>query len=277
MTQWNEPPVDETDWDEGGETYDALATCYDDMTADVDYPAWADFLEALFARAPRPVHRQPIHTVLDLACGTGTMSFLLAERGYEVIGVDFSPEMLAVAAEKSLDGGGELPIFLCQSMEELDLYGTVDACVCLLDSVNHVTDPERLQRALGRVWLFLEAGGLFVFDVHTPAHLQSLDGGLFLDETDDAYCVWRTEYDPEQEICTYGMDVFQREGEVWYRSSEVHEERAYSIEMLTEALQQAGFTEIQLYGDRRLHPPEAREERVFFTARKPEEAVKHMR
>ena len=159
MTQRNEP-VDERfqgepDWDEGGETYDALATCYDDMTADVDYPAWADFIESLFALAPRPVHGNPFHTILDLACGTGTMSFLLAERGYEVIGVDFSPEMLAVAAEKSLEGEGEPPIFLCQSMEELDLYGTIDACVCLLDSVNHVTEPERLQQAFQRVWLFL--------------------------------------------------------------------------------------------------------------------------
>lgn len=205
------------------------------------------------------------------------MSFLLAERGYEVIGVDFSPEMLAVAAEKSLEGDGEAPIFLCQSMEELDLYGTVDACVCLLDSVNHVTEPDRLQQALRRVWLFLEAGGLFVFDVHTPEHLQSLDGGLFLDETDDAYCVWRTEYDPEEAICTYGMDVFQREGEAWYRSTEVHEERAYSIETLTEALRQAGFLDIHTYGDRRLDAPQAGEARVFFTARKPEEAIEHMR
>ena len=267
MTQKHEPFGNLTLGEE--ETYDALAACYDDMTADVDYPAWADFIEALFAGSPRPVHGEPFHTVLDLACGTGTMSFLLAERGYEVIGVDFSPEMLAVAAEKSLEGEGEAPIFLCQSMEELDLYGTVDACVCLLDSVNHVTEPDRLQQALRRVWLFLEAGGLFVFDVHTPEHLQSLDGGLFLDETDDAYCVWRTEYDPEEAICTYGMDVFQREGEAWYRSTEVHEERAYSIETLTEALRQAGFLDIHTYGDRRLDAPQAGEAR--------EEAIEHMR
>lgn len=275
MTQKHEPFGDLSLGEE--ETYDALAACYDDMTADVDYPAWADFIEALFAGSPCPVHGEPFHTVLDLACGTGTMSFLLAERGYEVIGVDFSPEMLAVAAEKSLEGEGEAPIFLCQSMEELDLYGTVDACVCLLDSVNHVTELDRLQQALRRVWLFLEAGGLFVFDVHTPEHLQSLDGGLFLDETDDAYCVWRTEYDPEEAICTYGMDVFQREGEAWYRSTEVHEERAYSIETLTEALRQAGFLDIHTYGDRRLDAPQAGEARVFFTARKPEEAIEHMR
>lgn len=248
-------------WDE---TYDALAGCYDDMTEDVNYPAWADFLEKLFARSPHPVH-----TVLDLACGTGTMSFLLARRGYELIGVDFSPEMLAIAAEKTLEGEGEPPIFLCQAMEDLDLYGTVDACVCLLDSVNHVTRPDKLKKAFQRVWLFLEPGGLFVFDVHTPAHLEGLDGGMFLDETEDAYCVWRTDYDPRRKICTYGMDVFRREGALWRREEEVHEERAYSPAELTDYLTQAGFRDIRQYGDRKLRSPRAEEARIFFTARKP--------
>ena len=248
-------------WDE---TYDALAGCYDDMTEDVNYPAWADFLEKLFARSPHPVH-----TVLDLACGTGTMSFLLAQRGYELIGVDFSPEMLAIAAEKTLEGEGEPPIFLCQAMEELDLYGTVDACVCLLDSVNHVTRPDQLRKAFQRVWLFLEPGGLFVFDAHTPAHREGLDGGMFLEETEDAYCVWRTDYDPRRKICTYGMDVFRREGALWRREEEVHEERAYSPAELTDYLTQAGFQDIRQYGDRKLRSPRAEEARIFFTARKP--------
>lgn len=253
-------------WDE---TYEALAGCYDAMTEDVNYPAWADFLEKIFARQPRPVH-----TVLDLACGTGTMSFLLAQRGYEMIGVDFSPEMLAIAAEKTLEGEGEPPIFLCQSMEELDLYGTVDACVCLLDSVNHVTRADKLQKAFQRVWLFLEPGGIFLFDVHTPEHLQGLDGEIFLDETEDAYCVWRTDYDPRRQICTYGMDVFCREGAYWRREEEVHEERAYTQEALSEYLTKAGFVDIRQYGERKLRRPQPGEARIFFTARKPAESLK---
>lgn len=245
-------------------TYDALAGCYDDMTEDVNYRDWADFLEKLFAREKRPVG-----TVLDLACGTGTMSFLLAERGYEMIGVDFSPEMLAVAAEKTVSEGKIPPIFLCQPMEELDLYGTVDACVCLLDSVNHVVEARRLWEAFRRVWLFLEPGGLFVFDVHTPEHLQSLDGGIFLDETEDAYCVWRTDYHPRRKICTYAMDVFTRQGALWRREEEIHEERAYTPEELTQALERAGFTAIRQYGNRKLRSPIPGEERIFFTAHKP--------
>ena len=246
-------------------TYDALAGCYDAMTEDVNYPKWADFLEKLFGR-----NRHSVHTVLDLACGTGTMSCLLAERGYEMIGVDFSPEMLAVASEKALEVEGERPIFLCQPMEELDLYGTIDACVCLLDSVNHVTEKNRLKRAFQRVCLFLEPGGLFVFDVHTPAHLEGLDGGMFLDETEDAYCVWRTDYDRRRRVCTYAMDVFQRDGEVWLRDGEVHEERAYTMEELTALLREAGFTDIRQYGNLKLRRPGEGEERIFFTARKPE-------
>lgn len=248
------------------ETYHSLAVCYDDMTEDVNYPAWADFLEKLFARG-----KKPVHTVLDLACGTGTMSFLLAQRDYEVIGVDFSPEMLAVAAEKDLPEDKERPIFLCQPMEKLDLYGTVDACVCLLDSVNHVTKPAKLQKAFQRVRLFLEPGGLFVFDVHTPEHLEGLDGGIFLDETEDAYCVWRTDYDPRRKICTYAMDVFHREEEdLWFRDGEVHEEYAYTLEELTRYLEEAGFVDIRQYGNLKLRKPAEGEDRVFFTARKPE-------
>ena len=253
-------------WDE---TYRALAGCYDEMTQDVRYPAWADFLEKLFSREKRPVK-----TVLDLACGTGTMSFLLAQRGYEMIGVDFSPEMLAIAAGKELEGEGEPPIFLCQTMEELDLYGTVDACVCLLDSVNHVTRPDKLYRAFQRVHLFLEPGGLFVFDVHTPRHLEGLDGGVFLDETEDAYCVWRTDYHPKRQICTYVMDVFSREAgsgggrRKYTRSGPIPRKSSLPPS------RRRGFQRIRLYGDRKLRPPQAGEERIFFTAHKPKETAK---
>ncbi len=243
-------------------TYNGLAACYDAMTEDVNYPLWADFIETVFAE-----EAHPIHTVLDLACGTGTMSFLLAERGYELIGVDFSPEMLAKAAEKPLSEGKERPIFLCQAMEDLDLYGTVDACVCLLDSVNHITEPDTLQKAFARVRLFLEPGGLFLFDIHTTSHLEGLDGGIFLDETEDDYCVWRTDY--FDRICTYAMDIFHRTGDAWVRETEVHEEFAYTVEEISNYLKAAGFVSIQCHGNLTLAPPTGDEERIFFTARKP--------
>ena len=146
-------------------SYDFLAGCYDELTYDVDYSAWADYVEKQFRR---PL---PGKTVLDLACGTGSLTRELAERGYEMIGVDQSPEMLAAAVEKNENVGGIPPMFLCQSMEKLDLYGTIDACVCCLDSVNYVTSPQKLQKAFQRVHLFLMPGGLFLFDVNTPEKL----------------------------------------------------------------------------------------------------------
>lgn len=244
--------------------YEFLAGCYDTFTADVDYARWADYLEKHFARSAIPVH-----TVLDLACGTGSLTCELARRGYEMIGVDLSQEMLAQAAEKCRGVGEIEPIFLHQAMERLDLYGTIDACVCCLDSVNYVTRPKALARAFQRVHTFLMPGGVFVFDINTPEKLRGLDGQMFLDENEDAYCVWRADYSPRRRVCTYGMDIFQREeGDLWQRWEEIHEEYAYEPAELEEFLRQAGFSHIKQYGELKLRAPKAGEQRIFFAARK---------
>ena len=244
--------------------YEYLAQCYDQFTEDVDYERWADYVERHFARS-----RLPIHTVLDLACGTGSLTRLLALRGYEMIGADISEEMLAQAAEKCRGAGDPEPIFLHQAMEELDLYGTIDACVCCLDSVNYVTRSGKLARAFQRVHTFLMPGGLFLFDINTPDKLRGLDGQMFLDEMEDAYCVWRADYAPRRRICTYGMDIFQRtEGDLWQRWEEVHEEFAYEPEELEQMLRQAGFRQIKQFGELRMRAPRAGEGRIFFAARK---------
>lgn len=244
------------------ESYEFLAGCYDELTTDVRYSRWADYIEKHFARSALP-----IHTVLDLACGTGSLTAELMGRGYEMICADRSAEMLSVAAEKCRDLAGEPPVFLCQSMEKLDLYGTVDACVCCLDSINYVTSPRKLKKAFQRVHLFLMPGGLFLFDINTPDKLRGLDGGMFIDETDDAYCVWRAEYAPRRRICTYGMDIFRLEPDGrWSRGEEVHEEYAYEPDELEEYLREAGFTRIRRHGCLKMRAPVPGEERIFFTA-----------
>ncbi|MGO5022344.1 class I SAM-dependent DNA methyltransferase [Lawsonibacter sp. LCP25S3_G6] len=246
-------------------SYDFLAGCYDRLTYDVDYAAWADYIEKHFARRGLPGK-----TVLDLACGTGSLTHELALRGYEMIGVDLSAEMLAEAAEKNRGVGPIEPIFLCQSMDKLDLYGTIDACVCCLDSVNYVTRPQQLQKAFERVHLFLMPGGLFLFDVNTPQKLQAMDGQVFLDETEDTYCVWRGEFSRRSGICSYFMDIFRLDEEtgLWERGEELHQERAYSLEELTAMLEKAGFRDIKTYGELKMRPPVQGEGRVFFAARK---------
>lgn len=254
-------------------SYSFLAGSYDKLTYDVGYADWADYIEKHFNKRGIPGK-----TVLDLACGTGSLTLELANRGYEMIGVDLSPDMLSEASEKAAETEGIPPIFLCQSMEKLDLYGTIDACVCCLDSVNYVTDPQKLKKAFERVHLFLMPGGLFIFDINTIEKLQGLDGQVFLDETEDTYCVWRAEFEKRRKICSYFMDIFQLDEEtgLWERGEELHEERAYTVEELTSFLEGAGFTEIHTYGNLKMRSPVPGEDRIFFVARKDPAAIQYM-
>ncbi len=242
------------------ESYAFLAASYDALTQDVEYSRRADFIEKLMHRASVPVR-----TVLDLACGTGTLTELFARRGYEMIGVDGSAEMLMQAREKFLDFDGVQPLLLNQSMPELDLYGTVDAAVCSLDSINYLTRARDVQRTFSRLRLFIAPGGSFVFDVHGVGKMEALDGEVFLDEDEDVYCVWRTEYRKRAKMLDYFVDVFRREGETWERGFEEHHQRAYTVEELTEWLKNAGFTRIRVYGDCALRKPRENEGRIYFS------------
>ena len=239
-------------------SYDALAASYDALTVDVEYRRRADYLTRQFHRSALPVE-----TVLDLACGTGTMACLLAERGYRMIAVDGSEEMLTQAAWKAA-ALEQPPMFLHQSMPQLDLYGTVDAAICCLDSLNYLTDPRDVQRTLRRLHLFIAPGGLLVFDINTVAKLAALDGQVFLDETEDTYCVWRTEY--HRGLCTYYMDLFDRRRDgAWQRELEIHRQRAYTTEELTGWLRAAGFNDIRTWGDGKLRRPTENEQRIYFS------------
>ena len=243
--------------------YEALAGVYDALTGDVGYERRADYLEKLFRRS-----RIPVRTVLDLACGTGEMTAILTRRGYELIAVDGSPDMLAQAREKAADLPGEPPVFLNQNMPELDLYGTVDAAVCCLDSLNYLTSPKDVQKCFQRLRLFIAPGGVLVFDVNSAAKLAALDGQVFLDEGEDVYCVWRTEYEKRSRICSYWMDIFtRREDGGWNRAGEEHRQRAYTVEELRAWLMDAGFTRVRTYGDCRMSAP--RENCLLYTSPSP--------
>ncbi len=242
--------------------YGALAKVYDQLTEDVGYERRADYIEKLFKRS-----RLPVHTVLDLACGTGEMTAILTRRGYELVAADASPEMLAQAREKAADLEGEPPVFLNQSMTGLDLYGTVDAAICCLDSLNYLTSPKDVQKCFQRLHLFIAPGGLLVFDVNTPEKLAAMDGQVFLDETEDVYCVWRTEFERRSKICSYWMDIFtRRENGGWDRAGEEHRQRAYEVDELKAWLLDAGFTRIRTFGDCRMSAPREGAQRIYFSA-----------
>ena len=244
------------------DAYKELAKSYDRLTNDVDYAAVVDFYFEILKReglSPR--------TAVDLACGTGSVTALLAEKGLRTVGVDMSEDMLTQAQQKVQDMA-QPPVFVCQQLQELRLPRGVDLAVCALDSLDYITAPKDCEQAIRRIYRVLNPGGCFIFDVNTPEKLRAMDGQVFLDEDEDVYCVWRGEFDEATNICAYGMDVFQRQGDVWVRSFEEHEEYAYSAEQLTAYLRAAGFTSIRVYADRSFQPPREGEQRIYIKARK---------
>lgn len=244
------------------DAYHALAASYDRLTNDVDYKATVEFYMEILRRegvTPR--------TVADLACGTGSVTEILAKMGYPVIGIDMSEEMLTEAAMKTM-ALEPMPRFVCQKLQELHLPKAVDMAVCALDSLDYITDPADCKEAIRRIYKALNPGGIFIFDVNTPEKLIAMDGQVFLDEDDDVYCVWRGEFDEDSNICTYWMDLFQRQGNSWQRSYEEHREYAYSQAQLREYLKAAGFTHIEVYADRRFEAPAEGKQRIYFKARK---------
>ena len=235
--------------------YGSLASWYDQLTGDVPYDRFADFYEAEFARCGGE-----FRLLLDLCCGTGTLTREMALRGYEMIGLDASVDMLIQAREKCADLPVP-PLFLCQDAAEIDLYGTVDAAYCSLDGVNYIP-AERLPTLFHRLRYFVRPGGLILFDVRLPEWFRSLDGQIFVDESDDVLCLWRADYDPEAAAVLYGMDLFEREGSLWRRSGEEHVEYAHEPQALKALLEEQQYTGVELI-DR---APQGDEGRLFIRA-----------
>ena len=237
--------------------YGPLAFWYDRLTLDIPYEAFVDFYEKEFS-----ADGGEFKVLLDLCCGTGTLTWLLAERGYEMIAADASPDMLMQAASKAAEVSVP-PLFLCQDASALDLYGTVDAAVCSLDGMNYIPESE-LPEVFHRLHLFVRPGGLLIFDIKTPEWFRSVDGSVSVDETEDMLCLWRAEFDTEENAICYGMDIFSKSGNLWRRDSEEHIEYAHSPERLAELLEIAGFENVSLCCD----CPQSDGGRLFITAKR---------
>ena len=164
--------------------YESLAGAYDGLTRDIPYEKILDFIETVLQKEDKAPQ-----AVLDLACGTGSMSVLLAKRGYRVLASDISEEMLTVAADKAMELEENPPFFIHQPMQKLRLPQPVDMVVCLLDSLNYLDEPADCPKAFQRIFQALAPGGVFIFDINTPFKLKNLDGQVFLDETENSYCV----------------------------------------------------------------------------------------
>ncbi len=234
--------------------YRNLAAHYDSLMDGFDYEAYADYLLS-FTSARR--------SVLDLACGTGRLAEILSLRGCDVVAVDASPDMLSVAQNR--DYGDNAPLFLLQDMAELDLYGTVEAAFCTLDALNYLPSPQKLTETFRRVRLFLEPGGVFIFDVLTPEALASRDGAVFMSDAEDAVCVWRCAWNAPR--LRQEMTLFVHRGDnLWERREETHTERAYKLPFIEKALADTGFTSVRKHGMMTKDPPGKNAERVVFVA-----------
>ncbi len=223
--------------------YTAMAPFYDVINQDVDYGAWGDFLEDLMRANPRPVHE-----VLDLGCGTGSMTWELARRGYDMTGVDLSFEMLDIARKRGRDGD---ILWLCQDMREFELFGTVQATVCCLDCINHLTESGDVKRTFSLVHNYLEPDGLFIFDVNSRRRfVEDYGEQVYTYDLEDGFAVWQNFYNSKRRLCDFDITLFRRETDGRYRRFDEHQrERYYPTATLKRLLAECGFTEPVLYGD----------------------------
>ena len=246
-------------------SYGVFSEFYDALTANVSYDTVSQVLSSLLTR-----YGKSRGLLLDLACGTGSVSVRLAKKGYEVIGVDLSPEMLSEAQNKAYSAGQNI-LFLCQDMTALDLYGTVDAAVCTLDGLCHLPNEESVQAALRKVSLFMNPGGVFLFDVNSVyKHRAVLGNNTFVYDTDDVYCVWQNTLLPDGVTVQMDLDFFEPVSDAgdYVRQSERFTERAYPKETLEAMLKKAGFTVLDVFDGYSGKPAHDTSERLLFAVRK---------
>lgn len=243
--------------------YGVFAEFYDKLTGNVHYKERADYLLEICKR-----FNHDTGITLDLACGTGTLTLELKRRGVDVYGIDGSQEMLSEASMKAFEEELEV-LFLCQKMQSIDLYGTIDTCFCTLDSINHMVKKEDVQKTFERVSLFMNKGGLFVFDVNTVyKHREILKDNVFVFDTDEVYCVWQnTPVDSYVEEISLDFFIPHPNGG-YIRERECFRERAYETEEIKEMLRSSGFEVKSVFGDMSFETPDEKEQRLYFVAQK---------
>ena len=254
------------------EGYNAIAAVYDKFNAEIDYKKWADFIEASFDRY---LKNRP-ELVLDLACGTGKMTRELSSRGYDMIGVDGSEQMLSVACDGNYDEDlnkiHEI-LYLLQDMRSFELYGTVGAVISCLDSINYLTEDGDLERTFKTVHNYLDPDGLFLFDVNSPYKFAEIYGDnayVLEDEVDgrSVYCGWQNSFDEKSGICTFYLTLFsENEDGTYTREEEEQKERMYTLEYLKSTLEASGFEFLDAFSDYEFGKIEETTPRFYIAAR----------
>lgn len=245
--------------------FTAVASYYDELMTGVPYRDWVHYLQKMI----RKLNTQ-VHSVLDLACGTGNLSEILYEQGFDVQGVDISQDMIDIARHKAQEKHYTITYHI-QDASELSLEKRdFDVCVSLFDSLNYILDPIMLQNAIRRVFDHIRKGGLFIFDMNS---LYALESGFFdqenLYEDDPVRYIWRSEFNPDSRICRIRMRFIVKEGKEEREFRETHIQYAYREEEVREMLLNAGFRELNSYHRYTFKPVHPLTDRIFYACRKP--------
>lgn len=247
-----------------GVNYNIFARYYDDLTKNINYQDLAEYFHTIIKKYDGKENG----ILLDLACGTGNVSEEMSRLGYDVIGVDSSEEMLNRAFEKKYESRLNVQ-YISQDMRNLDMFGTIDVTICVLDSINHLNSLEDIIEVFSRISLFSEPNGLFIFDVNTKyKHQEVLANNIFIYETDDIYCVWENSYQKETGEVKINLEFFERNGNIYKRYSENFSEKAYDIADLDKALLENKFEILAHYDGFSFNSPNNKSERIVFVARK---------
>lgn len=242
--------------------YDAFASAYDVLNTEIDYDEMAEYIKRVLT--DNGVEQNAL--VLDLGCGTGRLTSALSSLGYDMTGVDSSEEMLSRAIEGS---DGDI-LYLCQDITDFELYGTVAAAVCTTDTVNHLTEVSQLERTVSLLHNYIEPGGIFIFDVNSPAKFEKVYGkNDYVLEDEGVVLTWQNDYDPDSRIADFYITLFEeREDGAWNRSDTDFSERCYSLDELCRILSEGGFEVLSVtdsYSDRRV---DEETQRIVVAARR---------
>ncbi len=248
-----------------GAQYSSLASFYDSLNFGCDYDKLADFLDTLIKKN----EKTKTSLVLDLACGTGKLTFKLRDRGYDMTGVDISESMLAEAQNYAYDNSINDVLFLCQSMTNFELYGTVDACVSTLDSINYLTKLKDVEECFRLVHNYLIPDGVFIFDINTPYRFEKIYAkNDFVLESDTSLLAWQNDYNEKTKLCKFYLSIFEEnENGTYERYNEVQIERCYQKKQIESLLKKCGFEIISVYGDTDYSPIKENDEKWYFIAR----------
>ena len=250
--------------------FTALAEYYDALNG-ADYGKYADYVEQAVKKYGRGFEESP---VLDLGCGTGSLTLELSRRGYDMIGADISYDMLNVAMQRS---AGERILYLRQDMRAFELYGSVKAVVCALDGINYLPSLADVRKCFSLVNNYLDPGGVFLFDVNTPWRFENAyrSRDIFTQDGSGAvYMGWHSEYSPEDCACDFDITLFIRDAEdgAYIKKSEHQREYSYTKEQLVSAINEAGMELIAVFSDTDISKPATfatGEEKWYFVAGRP--------